>query len=87
MEDEKRDILKLMLSPYALKILELVATPKRFNELRETIKNARTLSAKLSHLRKYGLIKTAGMVVKDKYHNSYVISQKGKDVLRMIRKL
>ncbi len=87
MEEDKKDILKLMLSPYALDILSLLNTPKRFSELMAKIKNGRTLSAKLSKLRKYGLIKTTGVVVKDKYYNSYVISQKGKSTLNMIRKL
>ncbi len=87
MEDDKRDLLKLMLSPYALDILELLGTPKRFSELRAKIRNGRTLSAKLSRLRKYDLVKTAGVAVEGKYYNAYVISQKGKKVLGMVRRL
>ncbi len=87
MKEEKFDLVKLTMEPYVLKILNILDKPKRFNELVNYIKNRKTLSLKLPKLMKYGLIEYAPVKTDKGYANSYVISKKGRELVRKLNKL
>ncbi|MDE1823618.1 MAG: winged helix-turn-helix transcriptional regulator [Candidatus Micrarchaeota archaeon] len=84
----KLDILRLVLQPYSIEILEaLRADAKRFSELKQYVANERTLSLKLSKLLESDLIKVVPKKTEKKYVNTYKISEKGLHVLEKIEKL
>ena len=56
-------------------------------ELRNKIKTRRTLSTKLSRLREYGLINVVPIQVGNRYVSSYIITDKGKRIMRLLEKM
>lgn len=88
MKEGKFDIIQLVMQPYVLDILNELDKPRRFNDLRECVKNGRTLSLKLSQLLKQGLIEKSPLKdEKGSYVNSYVISKKGKEIVKKLEKM
>jgi len=87
MRKESFDIVQLAMEPYVLDILNALKEPKRFNDLIKYVKNRKTLSLKLPKLLKYGLIEHYPLKTDKGYANSYVISKKGKEVVKSLDKL
>ena len=81
---DPRDII---LQRYVLDILRELKTPKRYGELHDKIKTKRTLSTKLSKLKKYGLIKVTPIQVGNRYVSSYVITNKGRKINEVLKRL
>ena len=65
----------------------MLQTPRRFNELSETIKNKGTLSIKLAELKKLGLIISKPVEIEGNYANGYVLSDKGRELLKKLDNL
>lgn len=88
MKSEKKDLLTFLLERYVLDILNILKhSPKRFSDLKKSIKNERTLSLKLSKLLDFGLIEPAPIKIKGRYVNSYMISQKGRDAVKKLERM
>lgn len=85
---KKLEILQIILKPYTLDILRALASQqKRYSDLKEQVKNDRTLSLKLSTLQDYGLIKMVHAKMNGKYVNLYEITNEGKNLLERLKKL
>ena len=81
------DVNSIILQAYVLDILRALKTPKRFGELSKIVETKRTLSTKLAKLRAYGLIEVAPIMVKSRYMNSYILSNKGKRLVEILEKI
>lgn len=86
MEESKLDVLKLVMQSYVLPLLNALDKPKRFNDLVRLFKSRRTLTIKLSKLKKMGLIEYSPIETDRGYANGYVLSKKGKELLRRLEK-
>lgn len=86
MKESKLDVLKLVMQPYVLPLLNALDKPKRFNDLVRLFKSRRTLTIKLSKLKKMGLIEYSPIETNKGYANGYVVSKKGKELLRRLKK-
>jgi DNA-binding HxlR family transcriptional regulator len=87
MEESKLDVLKLVMQPYVLPLLNALDKPKRFNDLMGLFKSRRTLTIKLSKLKKMGLIEYSPIETDKGYANGYAISKKGKEFIKKLNKL
>ncbi|MGI0141042.1 MAG: winged helix-turn-helix transcriptional regulator [Candidatus Micrarchaeales archaeon] len=87
MDNAKFDIVQIIMQPYILDLLKELKKPRRFNDLRKTVKNGRTLTLKLQRLRKYGLIEDFALKTEKGFVNSYIISKKGKDIISKLEKI
>jgi DNA-binding HxlR family transcriptional regulator len=87
MKERKLDTLQLIMQPYNLDILTALSSPKRFNDLIKYVKNRKTLSLKLPKLMEHGLIEDYPFKTEKGYVNSYVISKKGKELIKKLNKL
>jgi len=87
MKSKKSDMKDFILQIYVLDLLRALKTPQRFNDLTKTIKNKGTLTIKLSKMKELGLIKTVPRKIEDTYTNSYVVSKKGKVVLKKLEEI
>ena len=87
MEKKKFDILQLAMQPYVLTLLNALDKPTRFNDLVKLVRSRRTLTIKLNKLMKQGLIEYHPLKTDDGYVNSYVISDKGKEVVKKLDRL
>ncbi len=84
MEEDRNSLPNLVLQPYIVDILKELRQPKRFTDLHVKIKSRQTLSVKLKSLSRTGLIKQTPLLVKGKYANAFVISEKGKKLLKVL---
>ncbi|MBU6392249.1 MAG: hypothetical protein KGQ83_08425 [Planctomycetes bacterium] len=48
------------------------------------ITTAQTLSVKLTKLKKYGLITSVPVSIKDNYANGYVLTDKGRKIIKVL---
>jgi DNA-binding HxlR family transcriptional regulator len=87
MKESKLDVLKLVMQPYVLTLLNALDEPKRFNDLIGLFKSRRTLTIKLTKLKEMGLIEYSPIETNKGYANGYVISKKGKEFLKGLEKL
>ena len=87
MEESKLDALKLVMQPYVLPLLNALTEPKRFNELMKLFKSRRTLTIKLAKLKEMGLIEYSPIETNKGYANGYVISKKGRELVKKLNKL
>jgi|GEM_PF-3660734 DNA-binding HxlR family transcriptional regulator len=87
MKSKKTDVRNIVLQPYVVDLLRELKSPKRFNDLMKVIKNKGTLTIKLSKMKEFGLIKTMPIKVDDNYANSYVISERGKLILKKLEEI
>lgn len=87
MKKESFDVVQLAMEPYMLDILNILNEPKRFNGLIKCVKNRKTLSLKLPKLLKYGLIEYYPIKTDKGYANSYVISKKGRELVKKLNSL
>ncbi|HVA83220.1 MAG TPA: winged helix-turn-helix transcriptional regulator [Candidatus Aquilonibacter sp.] len=88
MKEGKVDVLNVILEKYSIQILRLLdGKPMRFMEIQEHIKNARTLTLKLTKLQKSGLVEAAPIKVEGKYVNSYKISKRGHEIVKTLKKI
>ncbi len=87
MEESKFDIVQLAMQPYVLTLLKSLNKPKRFNDLVILVKSRRTLTIKLSRLMKTELIEYYPLKTEQGYANAYIISKKGKELLKGLEKL
>ena len=85
--EERFDTLKLVMQPYILALLNSLDKPKRFNDLVKSFKSRRTLTIKLSKLKGVGLIEYCPIETEKGYVNAYVISNKGRELLKKLNKL
>ncbi len=86
MEERKLDILKLVMQPYVLTLLNALDKPKRFNDLVRLFKSRRTLTIKLSKLKTAGLIVYYPIETENGYVNAYLISKSGKSLLKKLER-
>jgi DNA-binding HxlR family transcriptional regulator len=88
MSYSKDEVLNAILQPYILDILRsLKERPKRYGELKNEVKNDRTLSLKLSKLQDYGFIEFVHIKVDTKYVNCYTITPTGKKIIDVLKRL
>ncbi len=88
MVESKLDIIRIVLQPYVLDILHALENePKRFVELKKYVRSEMTLSSKLSRLLKYGLIEIVPLKTERRYMNAYIISKKGKEIVKKLEKI
>lgn len=83
----KLDPREIILQRYIIEILNQLERPRRYGELQSKIKTRRTLSTKLSKLKRYGLIDVTPILVGNRYVSSYAITAKGKKILQLLEKL
>ena len=83
----KTDVRNIILQPYVVDILRELKSPKRFNDLMKVIKNKGTPTIKLSKMKEFGLIKTVPVKVDDNYVNSYVVSERGRIILKKLEEI
>ena len=87
MKKDKTNVRSLVLQTYVLDILKELKSPKRFSDLTKIIKNKGTLTIKLSKMKEYSLIRAVPTKIGDNYANSYVISEKGKLILKKLEEI
>lgn len=87
MKESKFDAVQLVMQPYVLTLLKALDKAKRFNELTELFKSRRTLTIKLSKLKKTGLIEYCPIETERGYANAYIISKKGKELVKKLEKI
>ncbi len=87
MEDKRLELVHLVMEPYVLDMLHALDKPKRFSDLIAYVKNRKTLSIKLSRLLKHELIEHFPLKVEKGYANSYIISKKGRKLLKGLEKI
>lgn len=87
MEGRKFDVLQLAMQPYVLVLLKALEKPKRFNELVRLVKSRRTLTIKLTKLKDKGLVEFYPLKTNNGYANAYVISKKGKEIVKKLEKI
>ncbi|MDE1846147.1 MAG: winged helix-turn-helix transcriptional regulator [Candidatus Micrarchaeota archaeon] len=88
MKFDRRDTLKVVLQPYVMGLLWLCRnTPKRFKNLREYVRNERTLSQKLQKMQRYGLLDVAPVKIEGKYVNSYRTSKMGTEMVQKLERI
>lgn len=87
MEEGKYSIVQLAMQPYVLKLLNALDKPQRFNDMVKLVRSRRTLTIKLNKLMDSGLIEYYPLKTVKGYANSYVISKKGKEIVRKLNKM
>jgi hypothetical protein len=87
MKQNKTDVRNTVLQPYILNILRELKSPKRFRDLAKIIRNKGTLTIKLSRMKELDLIKTIPIKVDGNYVNSYLISKRGKAILKKLEEI
>lgn len=87
MKEGKFDAVQLAMQPYVMTLLKSLHEPKRFNDLVKLVKSRRTLTLRLSKLMKNELIEYYPLKTTKGYANAYIISKKGKDLLKGLEKL
>lgn len=78
---------EIILQRYVIEILNELKKPKRYGELQLKIRTRRTLSAKLSKLKAYGLIVVKPILMGNRYVSSYSTTEKGKKILKLLEKI
>ncbi len=87
MKEGRFDIVQLAMQPYVLNLLNALDKPKRFNDLVRLVKSRRTLTIKLGKLMTHELIEYYPLKTNKGYANAYIISNKGKQLLKGLEKL
>ena len=87
MASDQFKIRDMILQPYVIEILKGLQSPKRFKDLQGKITTSQTLSVKLARLREVKLIEVVPIIVNGRYVNGYIISKKGKELMKLLEKI
>lgn len=87
MKERKFDIIQLVMQPYVLTLLKDLGKPKRFGDLVKLFRSRRTLTIKLSKLKENGLIEDYPLRTEKGFANSYIITKKGKEIVKKLEKI
>ena len=85
--NRKIKLIKVLVQPYTINILEALKKPERYKNLKMVCKNDRTLAKRIKELQELMLIEPIALKEKGKYVNFYKLTKKGEDVLNKIEKL
>ena len=80
----KSDLSSIILQRYVLAILKELKKPRRARDLRKLVKAKRTVSTKLAKLSEHGLVETIPLKMDGRFVNSYVLTEKGRKLVRRL---
>jgi DNA-binding HxlR family transcriptional regulator len=88
LKKEKSRTIGVLGKQFSIEILEaLNGKPHRFSDLKAQCPNDRTRTRRLRELRENGLIKTIIIQVEDRNFIHYILTEKGKRALELVKQL